>query len=255
MECSKSVIELETNHPVAYASPDHLVPTGTRKDNHSSSFFIAKLESIFGNRILRVLDLGCSGGGFVKELFDLGHVAVGVEGSDFSKVRGRAEWRTIPELLFTSDIAEPFRLKENGEPMQFDVITAFDVVEHLTPDQIPRLVQNLRTHLLPTGIFCATISLREEVIDGVRLHQSVRPEPWWARTFASLGLVRLPALERYIKNFVRNARIKRSSMAFVGTFSPKDSPATPRQNIASKVRDFWIESKAQRFLQRTIEGE
>jgi predicted TPR repeat methyltransferase len=77
---------------------------------------------------LRILDLGCSGGGFVKDCLDDGCLAVGLEGSNYSKNLRRAEWRTIPENLFTADLTTPFQVfsefPEGEVPLTFDVITA-----------------------------------------------------------------------------------------------------------------------------------
>lgn len=79
---------------VAYESPDHLIPFGTRRDNSTHRRFNKKLCELFGlDTSLWVLDLGCSGGGFVKDCLDEGHMAVGIEGSDYSKKLRRAEWR------------------------------------------------------------------------------------------------------------------------------------------------------------------
>src|SRR5690242_3276938 len=104
-------INVRATREVAYESPDHLMPTGTRRDNSRQSRFNQKLYQLFGEYTpLWVLDMGCSGGGFVKDCLDAGSVAVGLEGSDYSKKMRRAEWRTIPEYLFTADITARFEI-------------------------------------------------------------------------------------------------------------------------------------------------
>jgi len=111
---------LETNYPdgislhceakrlVAYESLDHIYPWGTKQDNSKNLSFNNALYELIPIKELSVLDIGCSGGGFVKTLLDAGVLAVGIEGSDYSKIRGRAEWATIPGHLFTADVTAPF---------------------------------------------------------------------------------------------------------------------------------------------------
>jgi hypothetical protein len=111
LQVMSNFIKLETSFPVAFDSPDHLVPHGTAKDNSTNLMFNLKVEKLFKNlnRLLKVLDLGCSGGGFVRSCIERGCLAVGLEGSDYSKIHRRAEWPILGDyFLFTSDITRPF---------------------------------------------------------------------------------------------------------------------------------------------------
>src|SRR6185503_21290432 len=103
------IITLKTDHPVALQSPDHLKPWGTKRDNSKSPRFLKKVSRLFSEEgsEFSLLDLGCSGGGWVKEAHDKGWLAVGLEGSDYSKKTRRAEWAIIPEYLFTCDLTKP----------------------------------------------------------------------------------------------------------------------------------------------------
>lgn len=96
-------IRVVTDHPVALSSPDHLHPHGTMRDNSYSWEFNRRLADIVPP-VLSVLDLGCSGGAMVHTLLREGHFAIGIEGSDRSRLAGRAEWAEIPDHLFTADI-------------------------------------------------------------------------------------------------------------------------------------------------------
>jgi len=130
------MIEIRTKKTVAVDSPDNINPAGTAIDNSINLRFNEKLFVLLGQgqRLLRVLDLGCSGGGFVKSMVDSGHDAFGIEGSDYSAKMRRAEWRTIPERLFTADVSEPFEVVENGTLVKFDLITAWELMEHFNTD-------------------------------------------------------------------------------------------------------------------------
>ena len=75
--------------------------------------------------VVKVLDLGRSGGDSVKSSIDDGQFAVGIEGSTFSKDRMRSVWTILDHLprgydieldfpllraWFTCDITRPFQL-------------------------------------------------------------------------------------------------------------------------------------------------
>lgn len=199
-------IEILTDHPVALDSPDHLHPWGTAHDNYRCGAFNEKLFRLIPGK-LSVLDLGCSGGGFVKDMIDNGHFAVGIEGSDFSKKHGRAEWREIPDNLFTADITQHFMLV-SGEPIDdrrirdlercmFRVITAWDVIEHIKRSDIPSVMGNIGRHLLPSGMVIMSISPNEEAPEGVPLHQTVEGRNWWLGTFWDLGWQNHPEIVEY----------------------------------------------------------
>jgi SAM-dependent methyltransferase len=194
-------IRIETAKPVAYDSPDHLEPWGTARDNSVDRRFNRKLFHYLPPHRLRVLDIGCAGGGFVKSVLDAGGFAVGIEGSDYSRKHRRAEWATIPGHLFTADATEPFRLLEttNGQdrPLRFNVVTAWEFFEHIAEEGLAGVVGNIQNHLDRPGIVLASIAPYEDIVNDVRLHQCVHEKDWWVATFARLGLQRLEAVERY----------------------------------------------------------
>src|SRR5437773_5408161 len=96
------VLRVETKHPVAFDSPDHIAPKGTASNNSTNKKFILhmdrKLHREFGNSTLRCLDLGCSGGQMVKDFLDLRWIAAGLEGSDYSLKRRRANWAQLANI-------------------------------------------------------------------------------------------------------------------------------------------------------------
>ena len=179
---------IRTDHPVAYESHDHQAPHGTANDNTHYPWFVTKTERVFGRKV-RHLDLGCSGGGLVKDFLDANHFSVGVEGSDFSRKRQRAEWGTIPAHLFTADITKPFCVYHQaaagaGERILFDVISAWEVMEHIQERDLPALFANIRDHLAPGGLFVCSIA---QFPDG-DYHVTLQPRDWWERKFREAGL-------------------------------------------------------------------
>jgi tetratricopeptide (TPR) repeat protein len=175
---------LQTDKPVAVDSPDYLVPHGTKLDNSKNQLFNQKLYALFEGKPLYVLDLGCSGGGFIKNCIDDGHIGIGLEGSDYSKKLGRAEWKTIPNNLFTCDITAEFSLKAVDDislaesEVKFNAITAWEFIEHIKTEDLPKVCNNVSRHLQKGGIWIMSVSPNEEVIDGMRLHQTVENQDW-----------------------------------------------------------------------------
>lgn len=193
-------VSLETEFPVAVDSVDHLQPRGTLSDNTRWPRFVSACERHFG-RSLRYLDLGCAGGGMVLEFLLRGHHAVGLEGSDHSRRMLRAEWRTIPHNLFTCDIARPFTLRDSQtkKPFQADVITMWEVLEHIPTARLPELFRNVRNHLADDGVFVASVAMFSDQASGVEYHATIQPRVWWEEALRDNGLAMInePIFEQF----------------------------------------------------------
>lgn len=210
-----------TEFPIAFDSEDFLVPGGTMHDSSRNHRFNELLYELTGHKPLRILDLGCAGGGFVADCLKDGHEAIGLEGSDYStkwdgpggtdaeravrKPGKRAEWANIPDNLFTCDITRPFTVididhiliddQDGGRGYaicQFDVISAWEVMEHLPADRLPTLCDNVKRHLAKGGMWIMSVSLQHG-----DYHQTVKPPHWWLELFKSQGLVNDPAAVSY----------------------------------------------------------
>ena len=183
---------LKTEHPLAFDSLDYRYPRGTVNDNTRYPRFIKKCETVFGKeRGLSFLDLGCSGGGMVLDAVIRGHLGIGLEGCDLSLIQQRAEWRLLRNNLFTCDITKPFTLTHggSGETMAFDVITAWEVMEHIQEDDLPQLFDNVRSHLADGGYFVGSIACWDDIDpeSGVNWHVTVHPPEWWQAKFREFG--------------------------------------------------------------------
>jgi SAM-dependent methyltransferase len=236
-------ILMDAAKPVAYDSPDHIQPHGTARDNSSNLWFNRKLFAWRPAREVRVLDIGCSGGGFVKSILDAGGFAVGVEGSDYSRKAKRAEWATIPDHLFTADATETFQLYREGaggtrEPLKFDVITAWEFFEHIAEDGLSAVIQNIDRHLEPGGVVLVSIAPWEDVVDGVRLHQSVHESPWWIEKFGSLGMANLLELEEYF--FTDWVRGGPGTASFASAFARKGDRVPNLDRLKAAKRAFLV---------------
>jgi 2-polyprenyl-3-methyl-5-hydroxy-6-metoxy-1,4-benzoquinol methylase len=182
----------ETDNPVATESADHKWPRGTAFDNSSNRNFNLKLYSYFNFRPdLRVMDLGCSGGAFAKSFLEDGYTGVGVEGSDWSRKLRSGEWDTCPHHLLTCDITSQFQLRSNtGEAVHFHCITAWEVLEHISKEKLPFLIENISRHLASGGIFVASVDTAPDSnpVTGAVYHVTLQPKDWWLEQFVKVGL-------------------------------------------------------------------
>jgi 2-polyprenyl-3-methyl-5-hydroxy-6-metoxy-1,4-benzoquinol methylase len=192
---------------LASESDDHKFPRGSQVDNSKNPRFNRKVYEFFGNKPdFSLLDLGCSGGGLVRSVLADGFTAVGLEGSDISKRLGSAEWATIPYHLFTCDITSPFQIRRsNQEPMRFDVVTAWEVLEHIPEGAIAGLLGNIVNHLKPGGIFVGSIDMSPDGDPrmGAVYHVTLKPKDWWIEQFAKAGLRPCPKAIFETRDFVR----------------------------------------------------
>lgn len=239
------------------------MPWGTRRDSSRNPRFIQKLRnlSLRPDGCLKLLDLGCSGGGFIRDVINEGWLGVGLEGSDFSKKNHRAEWPIIPDNLFTCDVTKPFSIFEEdirGElnPLIFDVITSWELIEHIAEPDVAAVVDNVRRHLHSSGLWIMSVSPNEEIINGVKLHQTVQSRDWWVRRFQELGFVHHEPLIKYFNTqFVRGPKFGAPgsfhlALMLVGTRPPK----IPTLSLRARLFDAWHGSAIQRLLQLAVVG-
>ena len=230
--------------PLALDSPDHIFPWGTKECNFRNRLFNRKMEALLGPRPLRILDLGCAGGGFVKSCLDSGHAAIGVEGSDYSQRIQRAEWATIPQNLCTGDITAPFTVDEVDDlsgvrsPARFDVVTAWEVIEHIRTADLPAVCRNVAAHLAEDGVWIMSISPIQDIKGGYALHQTVQPRDWWLKFFSSQGFTNHPWLVDYFgRDWVRGPlQMAPSSFHVVLTRSQQRVPQPP-PDFAFQIND------------------
>lgn len=181
-------ITLKTDYPIAFDSPDHLMPWGTMRDNTTNADFIEEIHEFiklnYGLDNFNFLDLGCSGGQLVVDFFKRGNLSVGLEGSDYSVKHQRANWPEYHnKILFTCDVTKPYSLYNKEEKIKFDIITAWEVVEHIHEDDMNSFFTYINDNLQENGVFLASISTIEDVIEGHILHQSVFSEIDWYKKF------------------------------------------------------------------------
>ncbi|MGA2372144.1 MAG: class I SAM-dependent methyltransferase [Candidatus Korobacteraceae bacterium] len=185
---------VETAHAVAAGSADHVHPRGAFYDNSVNPRFNLKVyELLRPQQKISIMDLGCAGGGMVRSFLEDSHDAIGLEGSDVARRTKSGEWDTIPFNLFTCDLTKPFQVTRLGRPFQFDLITAWEVLEHIPDAALTGMIDSIVLHLRPGGYFIGSVDLLPDgnPLIGAVYHQTLEPAAWWEQRFCERGFVKV----------------------------------------------------------------
>lgn len=181
-------MKIITRHPVAVSSVDHIVPLGAKQDNTHCPRFVEAIKKFMGKP--RVLDIGCAGGGLVKDFLDAGIEAYGIEGSDYPLVHRSGEWGNVPLNLATVDVTKAFSIvDDNEQPIDFDLITAWEFFEHIAEDDLQNVFLNICGHLKPDGLCMGSVCTQGCCYNGTNYHVTVQNKVWWMQKFETYGLV------------------------------------------------------------------
>lgn len=197
-------IKFVTSKPIAINSSDHNFPEGTAVDYTRRLGLCQKVEELFGRKVA-FLDVGCSGGGLVIDFLIRGHFAIGIEGSDYSKQAGRAGWGIIPNNLFTADITVPFRIQSGDDLKKFEVISSWEVLEHIKTQDLDSCFKNVYEHLADDGIFVGSIGILPSFAkpSGEPLHHTIKEPAWWMNKLQECGFKPLDPQPFHFLNFCR----------------------------------------------------
>ena len=120
-----------------------------------------------------VVDFGCGRNDLVRDLRRLGIDGLGV---DFA----------FPE----ADIVAPMHRVPVSAGIA-DVVTAFDALEHLLPEEVDEVLDEMRRIAVPSGRFVFSICTRESKtkVNDEGLHPTVRSRAWWLERIGRVGKV------------------------------------------------------------------
>lgn len=121
-----------------------------------------------------IVDFGCGRNLFMRHLRRLGIDGLGV---DFA----------FPE----ADIVAPMHCVPVSAGIA-DVVTSFDALEHLLPEEVDEVLDEMRRIAAPGGRFVLSICTRESrtKVNGEGLHPTVKPRGWWLNRIGRVGTVR-----------------------------------------------------------------
>jgi len=161
---------------------------GTRygSSNHGQHAY----SLVQGSKPRFVVDFGCGRNLFIQHLRRLGIDGLGV---DFA----------FPE----ADIVAPMHRVPLSAGIA-DVVTAFDALEHLLPEEVDEVLDEMRRIAVPGGRFVFSICTRESKtkVNGEGLHPTVRSPRWWLERIGRVGTVRQgKGAPRYIAGVFNDA--------------------------------------------------
>ena len=116
---------------------------GTR-DHDVSQNMAALLKHLQGAPPFTILDFGCGPGRDLKAFVDLGHVAVGLEGS--------ARFAAMARAYSGCEVLEQDFLKLDLPPARFDGVFANASLFHVPGLELPRVLRELHASLKPGGV-------------------------------------------------------------------------------------------------------
>lgn len=98
---------------------------------------------------IKILDVGCGYGLFVNTCQKLGYV--NCEGVDLDRsYTNYADYSLAIKNITTSDLFDHLETKKDGH---YDVITAFNIIEHIKKEKIQTLLNLIYKKITPGGIF------------------------------------------------------------------------------------------------------
>ena len=156
---------------------------GTR-DHDVSQNIEALLTHIEGKPPFTILDLGCGPGRDLKAFADLGHVAIGLEGSERFAAMARAH--------SGCEVWQQDFLKLSLPAGRFDGVFANAALFHVPTQELPRVLLELRAALKPGGVLFSSNprGSNEEGWDRER-YGAYWDLPTWRRYLAAAEFVEL----------------------------------------------------------------
>ena len=120
------------------------------------------------------LDAGCAMGLLVEALRDRGVEADGVDFSEFAVNQSRED---IRQFLTVGSITDPL-----AKP--YDLITCFEVLEHMPPHDADRAIANLCAFTDEVILTSTPMHYRDPT------HTNIHPQEYWTERFARQGFIR-----------------------------------------------------------------
>ena len=155
------------------------------RESYGASFHgRAAIDLVLAFKPQLVIDLGCGRNQFVDELRRRRVDALGV---DF----------VYPEAQIQAPMHKTGLIGGTA-----DVVTAFDALEHVLPEDVPRVLREAKRLARPGGWFVFSIATRPSkiTVKGENLHPTVRDLGWWVREISKVGVVeQRRAAGRYIQ--------------------------------------------------------
>lgn len=176
------MITIKTEHEFCTGEPDFdihednpnlLMNCSAGEDNHSDENLIEEIISRVSSDRVNCLDLGCAGGQLILDLnnHEKTDICVGLDGS--AGVYKQNNWSidSNKNVLKHANLTKTFSVLNNNEPVKFDIITCWEVIEHFEEKDLDVFFSNVTQHLSENGLFFGSIALFPDTRDSNGFHQ------------------------------------------------------------------------------------
>jgi ubiquinone/menaquinone biosynthesis C-methylase UbiE len=167
----------------------------TKKSNYTD-YSWARLGSYFQKTAKHIvdkfapssaLDVGCAKGFLVKALEQLGVDAHGIDPSEYALAEAHADIKN----RLTEAMAQSIPFNDNS----YDLVTCFDVLEHIPEVDIPKVLQEtLRVSKQWVILRVVTKELPDDVDTS---HATIHDKNWWEEKIKEVGGI-VEATENYV---------------------------------------------------------
>lgn len=179
-----------------------LIETGG--DFHTNKVFINKIYSWFNKTPLNILDIGCGGAALVEDFVKDGHNGIGLDANYNYRDHNVSAWGRIPDNLFVCDVGQKFHICETTNYthlVMFDLVTSWELLEHIRPDDINAVMENIRRHTRVGAYFAGSASEDSDY----KVHRLIRGMDWWTAKFSEFGFKPDDSFRKHVgRNYVRN---------------------------------------------------
>jgi 2-polyprenyl-3-methyl-5-hydroxy-6-metoxy-1,4-benzoquinol methylase len=210
-------ITLQTNHRIAYDSPDHLQPLGTKQHFKNLRFVKKCCKLLKKKRVNKayVLDIGCAGGWLIEYFTKKGHEAFGIDGASYCYDNKLFAWKEYPSRLWLCDVSRPFSIiDEKQRKVMFDLIFSFEVMEHIPVDRLSVYFHNIYNHLKPSGLFIGSFTTTKSR-KFPHHHQTIMTAKRWRKYITKTGKFKIVDLRWKKKDYFRFSRLKNNCIPIV----------------------------------------
>jgi SAM-dependent methyltransferase len=198
------------------------------------------------------------GGGVVRDFLEGGAIALGLEGSDASLKLKRGEWGTLHNsYLFTCDITKPFIIKNDLEQnVKFDLITLWEVLEHIKIEDLEILIKNITNHLNDNGLLIVSIDCSPNIGGGnVEYHENQKSKNYWIELFRKYKLFARPEFLFFFNDqFVRSKKFNAPNSFNLICTKSYSVPSPKKLRLTTVLMDYWFGSKIQKRIKRFLLG-